>query len=171
MYKANSEPGERPTFDQLIELYGNRLMRMCFLYLRDYALAEDAVQETYLRAYRNYDAFQHDSSVSTWLTRIAINVCHNIRRTHWFRLRNLPSLEDVPLAVEPCEPQDDAVLMNVMALPPKYREVILLHYYQGFKISEIAEILSMSESAVGVRLKRARDRLRPQLERWYFDEE
>ncbi|MDO4355433.1 MAG: RNA polymerase sigma factor [Clostridia bacterium] len=171
MNKAAPDPVARPAFDQLIELYGNRLTRMCFLYLRDYALAEDAVQETFLRAYRSYSSFRQNSSVQTWLTRIAINVCHNIRRTHWFRLRNSPSLEDVPLAVEPCEPRDDTVLQQVMALPPKCREVILLHYYQGFKIAEIAEMLSVSESAVGTRLKRARDKLRPQLEGWYFDEE
>ncbi len=58
-----------------IQEYGDSILRMCFLYLKDYHLAEDAAQETFLKAARSYDTFTHASSEKTWLTRIAINCC------------------------------------------------------------------------------------------------
>lgn len=66
--------------------YGDAVLRMCFLYLKDYHLAEDAAQETFIKAMNSYDFFQHKSSEKTWLTKIAINVCKNMMRTNWFQL-------------------------------------------------------------------------------------
>ena len=68
-----------------IEQYGNGLLRLCFLQLGDYALAEDAVQETFIRAWQNYERFEHRSSVKTWITTIAVNVCRSMRRSPWHR--------------------------------------------------------------------------------------
>ena len=59
--------------ERIVNEYGDALLRMCFLYLKDHAMAEDAVQETFLRAFRHQDDFQGKSSVKTWITRIAIN--------------------------------------------------------------------------------------------------
>ena len=157
---------------QWVRLYANRLTRLCFLYLGDYALAEDAVQETYLRAWRQWASFAGRSHELTWLSGIAINVCRNIRRGRWFRItQGAPSLDSLPEATTTFEPQDDTVILQVMALPVKYREVVLLHYYQELPVSEVARVLGTPKSTVTVRLKRARDMLRPVLERWYFDEE
>ena len=58
---------------------------MCYLYLKDYYLAEDATQETFIKAMKSYDSFLHNSNEKTWLIRIAINSCKNIMRTKWFR--------------------------------------------------------------------------------------
>ena len=61
--------------DRIVQQYGDALMRMCFLYLKDVHLAQDAVQDTWLKVYRNYDKFDANSSEKTWIMRIAINVC------------------------------------------------------------------------------------------------
>ena len=61
------------------------LLRLCFTYLHDKDLAKDAVQETFLKAYRNLQDFRYDANEKTWLSRIAINCCRDISRSSWFR--------------------------------------------------------------------------------------
>ena len=71
--------------EALMNAYGTQLKRLCCLYLRDAALAEDAVQETFLKAWRAMGKFRGECSEKTWLTRIAVNVCRDMQRTAWFR--------------------------------------------------------------------------------------
>ena len=71
--------------ERLMREYGDSVFRMCYLYLKDYYLAEDATQETFIKAMKSYDSFLHNSNEKTWLIRIAINSCKNIMRTKWFR--------------------------------------------------------------------------------------
>ena len=77
-------------------------------------------------------------------------------------LNEIPAAEDSPH-------EDDTLLREIMNLKPKYKEVILLFYYQDMKISEIARVLDAPESTVSVRLKRAREQLKKRLEGWYAD--
>ncbi|MBR5936639.1 MAG: sigma-70 family RNA polymerase sigma factor [Clostridiales bacterium] len=144
---------------------------MCFLYLKDHAMAEDAVQETFLRAFRHQDDFQGKSSVKTWITRIAINVCKDLLTDPWARHRSGEDLSD-EASPEPSFSSEDRYVISgkIANLPPKYKEVILLHYYQELKLSEIAEILGESEATVKTRLKRARDMLRSELKGVFDDE-
>lgn len=76
------------TMERLMERHGDGLMRLCFMMLSDHALAEDAVSETFFKAFRAYPRFRHDSSEYTWLTRIAINTCHSLRARAWFRFES-----------------------------------------------------------------------------------
>ena len=78
------------------------------------------------------------------------------------------SLNEIP-AAEDSPHEDDTLLREIMNLKPKYKEVILLFYYQDMKISEIARVLDAPESTVSVRLKRAREQLKKRLEGWYAD--
>ena len=71
--------------ERLMREYGDSVFRMRYLYLKDYYLAEDATQETFIKAMKSYDSFLHNSNEKTWLIRIAINSCKNIMRTKWFR--------------------------------------------------------------------------------------
>ncbi len=73
--------------ERLMNTYGDELLRMCYLYLKDYQLAEDAVQDTYIKAMKSYKSFEHKSSEKTWLMRIAINCCKNVMRSRWFNIR------------------------------------------------------------------------------------
>ncbi|MGN0775575.1 MAG: sigma-70 family RNA polymerase sigma factor [Candidatus Ventricola sp.] len=152
-------PGSREEekISRLIKTYERDLLRLCCVMLKDAAMAEDAVQETFIKAYRNLRAFRGDSSEKTWLIRIAINVCKDMRRTAWFRnIGRMVSLNDVELAQKQELDVSSALIGEIMRLPEKYKEVILLHYYEGLNQSEIAGILRVSSATVHRRLIKAR---------------
>lgn len=160
---------EMPDMQRLISEHGNHLLRMCYLYLHDLQLAEDAVQETYIKMYKNWGSFRKDCSEKTWITAIAINVCKSYLRSSWYRQWRLPANQDYEPSYED-KIRDDTVLKEIAKLKPKYREVILLFYYEQLKVKEIAHILHITESAVTVRLARARKQLKISLKGWYFNE-
>lgn len=150
--------------DHLVQTYQASLMRTCYLYLKDVHLAQDAVQETFLKVYRHQAQFDTACSEKAWIMRIAINVCKDYLRSAWHRKVNVvESLKEIPAA--PDTYRNDDLLMEVMNLKPKYKEVILLFYYQDMKIKDIAIVLNKPESTIAVRLKRARDLLKCRLER------
>ena len=166
-----AQPVMAPDLERIIGTYGNAVLRMCFLYLKDVHLAEDATQETFLKVYRSYGQFDGESGEKTWIMRIAINVCKDFLRSAWNRRVNVvEALSDVPVTQE-YPHADDTVLRAVMELKPHYKEVILLFYYQDMKISDIARMLNAPESTISVRLKRARDQLKKRLEGWYGEGE
>ena len=146
---------------QWIRDYQAALLRSCYLYLQDRGLAEDAVQETYLKAYQHWADFRAESSEKTWLFRIAINTCRDMRRSAWFRHRDRRLTPDMlPGAQASFAPRDERLTLLVANLPRKLKEVVLLYYYQVFSVTEIAQALSISQSSVSGRLKRAREALR-----------
>ena len=149
--------------ERLILEHEVSLKRLCYFYLHDRALAEDAVQETFLKAYRYIKDFRQESTERTYLTRIAINTCKDILRTGWFRhVDRRVTAEELPASRETgnCHLEVAAAVMN---LPRKLREVTLLYYYQGMTMAETADILHISQPAVTGRLKRARERLKKEL--------
>ena len=84
---------------ELMDSFGTDLYRTCFVYLSDAHLAEDAMQETFIKAWRARETFRGQASPKTWLTRIAINVCKDMLRTGWFRqVDRKISLDDLPEA-------------------------------------------------------------------------
>ena len=163
------------TYEEILERmmaqYGTALLRMAYLYLRDASLAEDAVQETFVKAYTHMDQFRGESTEKSWLMRIAINTCKDFRRTAWLRFvdRRTP-LDELPEACGDWQEPDDTVLREVMRLSDRDKEVILLRYYQNMKIGEISDALNIPEPTVSSRLRRAKGKLHRKLERWYFDE-
>jgi len=157
--------------DRLLTQYGDSLLRLCFLYLKDPHLAEDSVQDTIIKANRSCAHFKGDSSEKTWLTRIAINICKNYMRSIWWKRADPEKvLAQIPAEEGWENVRDDTLLLEVMKLSPKYKEVILLFYYQEMRIREISQVLLVSEGTVTVRLKRAREILKNKLKGWYYDE-
>ena len=151
--------------EELVARYQTSLYRTCCLYLGDAALAEDAVQETFLKAYRALPNFRGESSEKTWLMRIAVNTCRDAMRSGWFRHTDRRVTPDMlPEAAAPAEAGDDALLAEGMNLPAKQREVVLLYYYQDMDTHEIAKALGLAHSSVSGRLRSARARLRAVLE-------
>lgn len=173
MSRQTDEQQKNINMEKLIDLYGDELLRLCYLYLHDLQLAEDAVQEAYIRIFRGYEKFQGKSKEKTWITRIAINVCKSYLRSSWKQkvfYGDIETVQDEKQIAQEMEIKDDTVIRAIYQLKPKYKEVILLFYYQEFKVAEIAQILDISASAVTVRLTRAREQLKDRLEGWYFDE-
>lgn len=158
--------------EQLLNDYGNSIFRMCFLYLKDYHLAEDAAQETFIKAMYSYNSFQGKASEETWLTQIAINTCKNIMRTNWFRLSRNELKEDVQNLDNSFEIiiEEDSLSKAIMRLRADDRKIILLYYYQELSMKEIAQIIGKNENVVIQRVNRARGRLKKILLEVGYDE-
>lgn len=167
--KSNRENPAEVHLEEWITQYGDGLLRLCILQLRDYSLAEDAVQETFIRAYQHYDRFEHRCAVKTWLTTIAINVCRSMQRSA-SRKRTISLDVIAELPTHDDQLPDYTVTQAVMKLQPILREVILLHEVQGLKLREIAEARKIPLATVASRLRRAKQRLQKDLKEWYFDE-
>ena len=156
---------EDSAFEELVSQNQDKLLRTCYLYLRDRQLAEDAVQETFLKAYRSLPAFRGDSSQKTWLTRIAINTCRDLYRSEWFQhMDRRVTPEDLPECGAPFSSREESLIVEVMRLPRRLREVTLLYYYHGMDERDIAEALGISRAAVSDRLSRARRKLKGMIE-------
>ena len=157
-------PDSRQTLGLLIERYQRDLLRTCTILLRDAHLAEDAVQETFLQAYKSLHKFRGESSVRTWLMRIAINTCRNMQRRAWFRHEDRRvDLDTLPVATDGMSETNIALMSEVMRLPQKEKEAVLLYYYQEMTAREAARALGVTASIVTKRLSRARVRLREAL--------
>lgn len=159
--------------ERMVNEYGDALLRMCYLYLKDYHLAEDAVQETFIKAMKSYDSFNRESSEKTWITRIAINTCKNIMRNHWFRMvqKNM----DMHITAIADSPIDDFYTKNsvtgaIMKLGADDRKIIVLYYYQELPVKEIAGIIGKTQNAALQRLNRARMKLKKILMEDGYDE-
>ncbi len=161
----DTAPNHDQRFERLVDQYQESVLRTCYLYLCDKTLAEDATQETFLRVYRTIDSFRGESSEKTWILKIAMHTCYDINHLSWHRFFNRHiTPEMLPVAIVPFDDVDDELTNAVIRLPLKLREVILLHYFQGMKVNDIAEALGISQSSVSGRLKRGRDRLKDYLE-------
>ena len=149
-------------YKKLVTQYGNSILRMCYMYLKDYQLAEDVTQETFLQVWNKYETFENKSSEKTWITRIAINRCKNCMRASWFKRI---SIEELPEIFENDSSEmilnKGTISLKIMKLPQKYREVILLYYYQELSVKEISAVLNQKETTILQRLKRARECLKP----------
>lgn len=144
------------------------LLRTCYLLVKDVALAEDAVQDTFVKAWQAHDHFRGEASEKSWLMRIAVNTCRDLRRGKWFRhVDRQVRMEDLPEPAETFQWEDDTVTQAILALPDGLRQVVTLRYYQGFTVQEAADILKLSRRTVHYRLEKAERLLKESLEEWY----
>ncbi len=159
----DERPAGTPDFGEmsaetLIDRYGDDILRLCVLLLGDRQLAEDAFQIAMVKAWRQRATFRGESGVKTWLARIAVNTCRDMRRRGWFRLRERSAALDA-LSETPAPAPDETaaeVRRAVLALPDRYRRVVTLYYFEDMKLREIARALRLPESTVSTRLRRAR---------------
>ncbi len=141
----------------MVRQYEKDLLRMCCVYLRDITLAQDAVQDTFLKAYQAMASFRGEASEKTWLMTIAMNVCRDYRRSAWHRyVDRRVNLDSLPLPVSPPKAEHIDLTGQIMRLPRKHMEAVLLYYYQNLNIREIAQIMGVTPSAVSNRLVKAR---------------
>jgi RNA polymerase sigma factor (sigma-70 family) len=153
--------------EKLIMEHGTELKRLAFLYVKDHSLAEDIIQEVFISCYNNLDNFREESSYKTWLTKITINKCKDTFKKWSFR--NLLYKENIEINLtEHLTPEkqmiakmEDILLAEqILILPIKFREVIILFYYEEFTLEEISSILKLNTNTVKTRLFRAKSKLR-----------
>ena len=151
---------DEQAFIRMVNTYSHLLTGLCTIILRDVYLAQDVVQETFLRAWRH--GVLREDTAKAWLVRVAVNLCHDVHRSRWMRhidRRVTPEDVDIPVL-----PQDNDVLLQVKQLPLQEREVIVMHYWGNLSAAEMAEALHISRAAVYRRLDKAKHRLRIELE-------
>lgn len=141
-----------------LELYSQSMIKIAFAYLKNTADAEEVTQEVFLAYLQKRPEFQSSEHEKAWLIRTTINKSKNMLKTGWFKSRN-PVPED--LSYLPRE--ESEVLQAVLALDKKYRIPIHLHYYEGYSIQEISEILQAKPATVGTWLARGRYFLKEQI--------
>jgi RNA polymerase sigma-70 factor (ECF subfamily) len=154
--------------------YSDVLLKTCYVYLHNLPQAEDAMQDTFLKAYQGMNrADSHTiASEKAWLMRIAINVCHDYHRSRWFRyIDKTIAVEDLPQNLMSVSQDDRSLLADVIRLPEKAKQVLLLYYYQELTLQEMADVLQISRSAAHKRLQKAQALLKRKLTRRDFDAE
>lgn len=149
----------------VMEEHGEYCLRVAYLYVRDWAMAEEIVQDVFLAYYHQQERFEQRASLKTYLVKITVHKSHDYLRS-WKNKRHL-LLEKFHIGVSKRTPEKALVeiderktLTNVLfQIPILYREVVILYYYQELKIREIADILRSTENTVKTRLHRARKML------------
>ena len=153
---------------QLLDKYGNKILRLAYSYLRNMADAEDIVQDTLIQYLRKPLVFSDETHEVAWLMRVAANLSKNRIRYNSYRTTDELNEE---LAAE--ERVDLSFVWEaVNSLPVPYREIVHLYYYEGYSTMQIASILSKKESTVRSCLARGRAKLKSILQKEYdFDGE
>ena len=165
---AYTEDAREQALVQLMEQYGDGIKRMCCVYLRDPGAAEDAAQETFIKAYDHIEPLLGGEIVNerAWLSRIAINTCKDMLRSSWMRhIDRRRAIEELPLAAPPQHQENLELTEAILSLPPKLKDIVLLHYYQGLTLRTCAQILGISAPTASRYLAQAMKRLRLDLER------
>jgi len=137
-------------------MYRDDVYRLALSYTRNTQEAEDVCQTVFLKLMEQKHITP--GKERAWLMQVTANECRNLLKSTWWR--QTTGLDET-LSVQP--PQYSGVYQAVMALPPKYRVVVYLHYYECCTTAEIAQLLKISQSAVTTRLNRARQTLKQQL--------
>jgi len=154
-----------PSFEELYELYATDVLRVAYYYLADRQKAEDVTQDVFVRLITTKPNLEPGKE-KAWLFKVALNRCRDLWRGAWYKRVVLghPAFELFPAPDEITRVTDEQTLAEaVNRLPGEFKEVVLLHYYQGFGVAEIAEILQCAEGTVSSRLSRARKRLKESL--------
>lgn len=141
--------------------YGDMVRRLCLVHLKNPVDTEDIFQNVFLKYVLSPVVFESPEHEKAWLIRVTINACKDLVKS-FFRSRTVP-LEELLDQPAPLSEEHTEVLEAVLALPPKYRDAVYLHYYEGYTAAEIGKLLGKNTNTVYTLLTRARERLRETL--------
>lgn len=147
---------QKQYFSEMYEKYSKPLYGVCLLYLKNKHDAEEVVSDTFIKLMEIRTSFENESHEKSYLMKIAVNMCKNRLKSGWHK--NVIHNEDVLMYMTTSE--EESIIEEILSLPPKYRIILYMHYYQGYKAQEIADILNISLSAVLSRLSRGRKKLK-----------
>lgn len=163
--------GDKKAFEQLVHLYQDRVYSLCRHLLGNAHEAEDAAQDTFIKAYRNLPKFTPDASFYTWLYRITVNTCIDYKKRPFFSALFARSSDDdkflaweVPDELSPerlyeSKQMGQALQRALQKISPKLKAIIVLKEMEGLSYEEISEVLDVSLGTVKSRLSRAREEL------------
>ncbi|MGK5509637.1 sigma-70 family RNA polymerase sigma factor [Brevibacillus formosus] len=155
----------------LMEEYGEDMFHLAYMMVKDRALAEDITQDVFIKAYRHLGNFRGDGNIKHWLYKITMNETRKHFRSWSFRhiwtivdeklgsLMDRQAQDHVEAQIEHKANQEET-FQFVMSLAPKYRQIVILHYYEDLSFKEISQILSVTQEVVRTRLHRAKKQLK-----------
>ena len=170
--------GDQSAYEEIVEIYKDKVFQLCFRMLGNRHEAEDMAQEAFVRAYVNIHTFNTDLKFSTWLYRIATNLCiDRIRKkkpdyyldAEVAGTDGLNMYSQIASDIESPEDQveslelHDIIQREITKLPEKYRTVIVLKYIEELSLKEIGKVLDMPIGTIKTRIHRGREALRKQL--------
>ena len=172
LHRCQAGDGQAAT--QLVESYRPAVFRMALSILDDTSEADEAAQDTLIQALNHLDTYREEGSFTNWLYKITLNVCRGRLRKRrageklaqalktLFRMDNKvnPHPEDLIIQNE----VDTTIWQAIRALPEKQRLTVILRYYHALPISEIAQVLQVSERTVHTRMRQAHSRLQVMLD-------
>lgn len=145
--------------DEILEKYADMVYRICFLYMRNKTDAEDAFQNVFLKLVKSKKQFKNQQHIKAWLVTVASNECKNQLKAFW--RRNKISIDSITIPVKSGYKRE--IVKMVLSLPLKYRNVLYLYYFEGYKINELSNLLHTNESTIKTHLKRGRSILKDML--------
>jgi len=154
---ANSNGAVQTRIEEIYKRHFDMVYRISFSYLKNTADAEDAAADVFARLLRKNVSFQNAEHEKAWLIRTTVNICKD-RLRHWWNRR--ADISERPDSTGPVDSRSDEVWQAVIELPPRYKDVIYLYYYEGYTSREVAEILKRPHSSVRSQLREARERLK-----------
>ena len=144
-----------------VNKYGDLVLRLCLIHLKNKADSDDIFQEVFLRYYRHNGSFESDEHEKAWIIRVTNNACKDLLR-NFFHSRTV-SIDEIGELQGRDETEYREVFEAVLSLPEKNREVVYLYYYEGYKAKEIASILKMNVNTVYTLLTRSKEMLKGML--------
>ena len=158
---------EEQRFQQVMQEHTDYLLKLAYLYVKEWPAAEDIVQEVFLTFYQKFEQFEERASLKTYLARITINRCKDYLKSWRYRTHTLtnsfksPTKRSRNVMIESDEKLELAEA--VLELPLKYREVIIHYYFEDLSVLEVSQLLIISDSTVKTRLRKARSLLKEKL--------
>ncbi|MCG7343709.1 sigma-70 family RNA polymerase sigma factor [Sporosarcina sp. ACRSL] len=169
---------KKQTLDEIMETYGTSILKLSYSYVKSYQIAEEITQEVFLTCYMKLDEFKGDSTLKTWLYRIAINKCKDYLKSWSYKYTIVTSQLTIFSGDDGINTPERLVMLSegkkhliksIMNLPIKYREVLFLYYFEELNIREISTLLDVNENTLKSRMIKSRELLKSKLEKGDVD--
>ncbi len=147
--------------ERAMERHGDAVLRLCYVYMKQKADAEDIFQTVFCRYLTANETFESEAHERAWLLRVTTNLCKDTLGS-FFR-RRVESLDALDVEFAVADDTGKAVRAAVMALPEKYRVPVYLHYFEGYTAGEIGKMLGKPENTIYTWLARGREQLKGEL--------
>jgi RNA polymerase sigma-70 factor (ECF subfamily) len=163
-----TEKAYQVNVEEAVRKYADMVYRLAVVNTNHAPETDDIFQNVFMELFRHQNSITSEEHLKAWLIRVTINECRSAMSLPWKKRR--VGMDALPEPSEKPAEDHSEVTQAVLELPPKYRQVIHLFYYEDLSIREIAEAMHLSEGAVKTRLSRGRDLLKKKLKGAYDEE-
>lgn len=154
------------SYEEVVEKYSDYITRMCVVWTQNEEAAKDCFQNTFIKLYKSSKTFNDSEHLEAWLLRVARNECNDYHRTFWNKnvsigldREKLERVKNDSVNKIQFDSDTENLVKALRKLSLKYREVLVLYYYQEYSTKEISDILQLSVNTVKSRLQRGREKL------------